>query len=256
MVELSAPTKLLKEFKHRSEKNRRYSLRAFARDLGLPASHLSEFLSNKRTLSAAQIERIVYRLGYDYREANEFISTLENQRTKKRSFEKAFVPLNQDAFSLIADWQNYAILNLMRTKNFKSDTAWIADRLGLQLDVAEKAIQRLERLQLIEKREGGLVRVAKNLTTSQDIPSEALRESHRQDFQNALKSLIETPSDQRDITSITMAIDPDKIPLAKKMIRAFRRKLSETLESGSQTEVYNLNIQLVPISRKSSKVRP
>jgi hypothetical protein len=40
------------------------------------------------------------------------------------------------------------------------------------------------------------------------------------------------------------------------MIRAFRRKLSETLESGSQTEVYNLNIQLVPISRKSSKVRP
>jgi len=53
-----------------------------------------------------------------------------------------------------------------------------------------------------------------------------------------------------------MAIDSSKLPAAKEMIRTFRRKLCEFLESGKKDEIYNLNIQLVPTtgfknSRKS-----
>lgn len=91
--------------------------------------------------------------------------------------------------------------------------------------------------------------VSKDLSTSNEVSSAALRESHRQTLEQALAKLDEVPLEQRDVTSISMAIDVSKIPAAKKMILRFRRSLSEFLESGHQTEVYNLNVQLLPVTK-------
>jgi hypothetical protein len=52
---------------------------------------------------------------------------------------------------------------------------------------------------------------------------------------------------------MTMAIDPRKLPLAKTLIREFRFRLAELLETGNRTEVYNLNVQLVPVTKKERK---
>ena len=57
----------------------------------------------------------------------------------------------------------------------------------------------------------------------------------------------------RDFTSMTMAIDPEKLTEAKKKIREFRRGLSEFLEAGKKEEVYRLNIQLVPVTKRGKK---
>ncbi|MGZ3740999.1 MAG: DUF4423 domain-containing protein, partial [Bdellovibrionota bacterium] len=58
------------------------------------------------------------------------------------------------------------------------------------------------------------------------------------------------PTEERDITSMTMAIDPRRLPLAKTLIRKFRFRLADLLETGDRTEVYNLNVQLVPVTKK------
>ena len=83
------------------------------------------------------------------------------------------------------------------------------------------------------------------------MESQALRISHRQSIEQALLALNEIPIELRDITSITMAIDLKRLPLAKKIIKEFRLKMSDVLEKGDQSEVYNLNIQLLPVSRRS-----
>ena len=83
------------------------------------------------------------------------------------------------------------------------------------------------------------------------MESQALRISHRQSIEQALLALNEFPIELRDITSITMAIDLKRLPLAKKIIKEFRLKMSDVLEKGDQSEVYNLNIQLLPVSRRS-----
>jgi uncharacterized protein (TIGR02147 family) len=84
------------------------------------------------------------------------------------------------------------------------------------------------------------------------LDSQALRISHRQSIEQAVVSLNETPLDLRDISSITMAIDLKKLPMAKKIIQEFRHKMADVMEAGNQTEVYNLNIQLVPVSTRRS----
>ena len=71
-------------------------------------------------------------------------------------------------------------------------------------------------------------------------------------FRSAIAALEYSPVEERDVSSVTMAIDVQRIPLAKEAIRAFRRRLMRLLEAGSPDEVYNLNIQLVPVTRKKS----
>lgn len=111
------------------------------------------------------------------------------------------------------------------------------------------AIERLRRVgALLDDGSNGL-KVSDAFETTSDIPSAALRRSHRQTLEQAIESLEEVRIELRDITSITMAIDPARIGEAKTAIRRFRRDMAALLEDGRRTEVYNLNVQLVPVTR-------
>ncbi|HUP57729.1 MAG TPA: DUF4423 domain-containing protein, partial [Bdellovibrionota bacterium] len=148
------------------------------------------------------------------------------------------------------------ILSLLETRDFEENPAWIAERLGINPVEASAALERLERLGLVARAQSGkLLSTEKNVATTNDVASAALRRSHRQSLEQAIEKLEEIDVEDRDITSITMAIDPAALPLAKKMIREFRRKLCATLETGKRSEVYNLNVQLVPVSRLREKRR-
>ena len=56
----------------------------------------------------------------------------------------------------------------------------------------------------------------------------------------------------RDHSSTTMAIDPALIPYARQRIREFRRELTEELEGkGNRSEIYNLTVQIYPVSKRN-----
>jgi hypothetical protein len=52
---------------------------------------------------------------------------------------------------------------------------------------------------------------------------------------------------------MTVAVDLDKISEAKEVIREFRRKMSTLFSEGNKSEVYNLAIQLYPLSHINNK---
>ena len=52
-----------------------------------------------------------------------------------------------------------------------------------------------------------------------------------------------------------MAIDPNLIPEAQKMISDFRRKLCAFLEQGNRTEVYAFAPSLFRLTKKKEKTR-
>ena len=59
----------------------------------------------------------------------------------------------------------------------------------------------------------------------------------------------ETSIDYRDFSTLAVAIDLNKIPEAKAIIREFRQKMAKLMSEGERTEVYELAIQLYPITR-------
>lgn len=233
---------LAAELAERRAGNPRFSLRTMAKMLGLSPGRLSELISGKRTVTRKQAEKIFDRLNYSPEKRRQLLPLFASVPDGKYS------TLSSDTFHVIAEGAHLAFLCLMDMPDFKSDLLWLANRLNASPTQVQTIVDRLIRVNLIEWDGSGWTKTQKNLETSTDIQSVALRLSHKESMLHAVEALDEVAIELRDITSITMAIDPAKLPQAKKMIRNFRRKMGAYLEEGTRRQVYNLNIQLVPVT--------
>jgi uncharacterized protein (TIGR02147 family) len=248
---------LRQEYSSRHDRNPSFSLRAFARYLGIAPGPLSEILTKKRSLTPRQGERIARKLGLSPEERKRFIDSLSLNSTKKPESapDHAVKRLHSDKFALVADWYHLAILNLFDTAGARGEENWIARRLGISIVECRAALERLERLSLCQKIGAfwRLVRGSATVTQS-GVPSEAIRKYHRQNLERAIAAVDNVPMDLRDFSSITMAVDVRKLNVAKRRIKRFRRSLAKFLESdGNKTEVYQLNIQLLPVTKKGEE---
>lgn len=250
MSERQTISKILKTiFEARREKNSSYSSRAFARDLGISPGRLSEIMSMQSIPGPEITRRIVQGLKLNFQDSQWVMDMIRQQRSLHQEI-KGARQLAVDEFSLIADRENFSLLCLMETKGFQSNIPWIAKRLQISKARVEKALDCLSRLQLIERDEDGNYRsLNKDVTTTHNISSEAIRKYHRQGLLHATNSLLQDDVDVRDITSIEMPADPQKLAEMRALIRDFRRKVAGLMESGTKTEVYRLNIQLVPVTK-------
>lgn len=254
---------LATELSQRCERNPRYSLRAFAKALGVDASVLSRVLSGHRALSIATARRVAETLRLPPERKTAFLASIvteqgngpDNSRSKKlaKNRREAF-ELEPEVFRVISDWYHYAILELTFTASFRPDPRWVAKQLGIQVSEARLALDRLLKLGLLE-RAGGKVRKAKPALTIKDktTTSTAQRAHQRQILEKAIASLEADPLDRRSMTGMTMAIDPSKIELARRRIQSFMSSLCAELGSGSSRTVYQLGIALYPLQKQGEQ---
>ncbi len=245
----------------RIHRNSRFSLRGFARLLGLSPATLSGVLNQKRTLSMKAAMAIAQKLEWDPKKSEYFYQKVAQELGGYRTVAKQsqdnlilkYGEISLDDFNVISDWYHFAILEMTFISHFKSEPKWIAKKLGITVHEATDAIDRLKRLGLLIASEGKLKKSNKNLATPADHASRAIRKRHKQILDRAKEVLDQVELSERDFTSITMAIDPKKIELAKEKIKKFRRELSAFLEKGNPREVYELSIQLFPLTNLRSK---
>lgn len=241
---------LLQEFERRSDANPQYSLRAFARDLEIHSGTLSGILNQRRTVGAKLLAQLITKLPLSRAEKKKILSemiTPTSLRTDKPQL------IDEDILKVIKDWEHYAILAYVQLRKAKHSPGDIAKALGLTHSKVLKALNNLENVGLI-KREAGKIQVTfKALMTSRGIPSAALREAHEQYIEKAKNALHEVEPIERDITGTTMAISHKNLPKAKELIQQFRLDLCDLLEQGEIDDVYRLNIQLFPLTRKTTE---
>ncbi|MBC7743463.1 MAG: TIGR02147 family protein, partial [Bdellovibrionaceae bacterium] len=142
------------EFSLRQKKNSKYSLRMFAKFLNIDSSRLSKILKKQRPVSEELIQQLGVRLQLSPKKIEVFISGTKKPYDKKN--EMMAIPIEQhyqlrlDQITLISEWQHYALLELMKHENFRTDKKWIAEQLGQPPEVIELVIQRLERVGLLK----------------------------------------------------------------------------------------------------------
>ncbi len=255
--QLALQSKIRAHFLGLQQKNPAFSLRAFAQKLQISPSALSEILNGKRKVSKALAERILSQMGTDPKEQSNILSLFQKTKRPDDIQESAedsarYLELRSDQFQLISKWHHFAILSLVETKSFQANPLWIAKRLGIKLLEAEQALERLERLGFIQwSRSQKKIKLMQNqLTTSDDIANPAIRQSHFEDVYLSTWALDQVAVEDRDFSSLTIAIDKSKLPAAKKMIREFQDRLSAFLETGSQDEVYKMNFHVLPLTRE------
>lgn len=240
---------LLNLFEERRSSNKSYSLRAFAKACGLSATTISQVLSGKRPLSFKAALRICDRLNLSPENRNSLIRSFKaNATADRKCTANQTEQIEIDKFKLVSDWHHYAILSLCELKNNKSEPEWIAETLGITKSQAKDALNRLQKLGLLVQENNKLMQMSKPLTTPNDTPSAAVRKHHRQNLERAAGALEEIPMEWREFGSMTLAIDPQKLPEAKDAIRVFRQQLATLCESKDPKIVYNLCVQLFPVN--------
>jgi uncharacterized protein (TIGR02147 family) len=242
------------ELERRIALNPRYSLRAFAKNLGLDAGYLSNVLAGKRHLSIGAAQKIALALNLTDAEAQFlFDSAAERDQIKKDDLRKKASQkkeLDADTYAVISDMIHYLILEATFLEDFESDPRWMARRFGLTVIEVEAAMARLIRLGLLIQVEGTLRKSDRNLTIrDKSKTSPALKSSQQQILKSASKALFQDPIERRASIGGTMTIDPVKLPLAKKMISEFVDSLIEVLESGKRKEVFQIGVSLFSLEK-------
>lgn len=227
-------------------RNPNWSMRAFAQKLGMSSGALSEILQGKRALSIKSRQKIIQKLNLSPSEQRVLLGDqLKPIKTTAHAF-----TLSADAFHLISDWWHFAILNLLKTKDFQPRLSWIADRVGLPKATAELAWKRLLRLGYIEKNaKGELKRRHPKMSTSDDILNLSIRKSHQEDLRLIEQALNDVPIESREFGSMTMAIKTKDLPRAKALIREFQDEFCDHVESDAADEVYRLSIAFYPLTK-------
>ncbi len=249
------------EFDRLKKKNSRYSLRAFAKTLDIPSGRLSEYLSNKRQITASVGEQIALKLKFDEELKAIFIKCIQTHLVAKRNLQRELSEIekapefdfiasdSQDRFRIVADWHHFAILSLMELNNFESSANWIARKLGLPEALIHESLDRLERTKIVDRSSVPWKVQTAHLRTTDGVSSEALKEFHNKNLELAAQKLAKVPVEDRDFSVMTIALDKAKLSFAKGMIRDFRRKLLRILESGeNKNEIYQLSIQFFPLN--------
>lgn len=253
---------LSEELARRCQKNSRYSTRAFAKSLGIDVASLSRILSGKQIPSFKICEAVFTKLEMSPANQKKFlVSVAARQRaTGLKRIAPAFkniegrsddrMELNTDLWRTIADWYHGAILELTFLEDFESNPKWISQQLGISEIEARLAIKRLLRLKLLDERSGKLVKTHTQVSSAnKNITTPAHKRHQKQVLRKAIESLDSDPIEIRNMTSIIMAIDPEKISTAKKLIQNFSRDLCANLESGKRKQVYQLGVCLYPVSK-------
>ena len=266
MLESSNYREILKdELNRRHQANPLYSLRAFARDIGLEAPRLSDVLNGKHGLSRIYAQAIAKKIGFSKEEKDFFCDLVESQHgrgklkrqlAKLRLEQRHSLAENQiqlDTFKVISDWYHFAILELALIKFFKSDPKWIAKQLGLNVQVVKSAIDRLLRLNFLKKDKKGRLSPTSTFTSTPDgIPSQSIKYFHKQILEKALTALVTQSVEERDFSAMTMAFDSSKTNEAKEYIRKFRRNFSKSVNpsSAKKDSVYSLSVQFFRLNKK------
>lgn len=242
---------LFKKYNEGRSKNARWSQRAFAKRVGLSSGALSEIFQGKRRLSAPMKKKLAGKLELTPLEQVEFFDEELPNHLKKNGVEyhRLSEQESTDQFHLIAEWWHFAILNLVKTKNFEASIAWISERLGISPAETEEAWARLFRLGYLYKNGDKVVRRHPRLATSDDVLNASINKAHLEDAKLIEKSLKENPVDSRDHTSMTLVMSRANMARAKEMIRLFQDRFAEEVETTTGEDVYRLSVSFFPLSK-------
>lgn len=266
---LEHPVSFLRQiFLERKNKNGAYSTRAFARDLGMSQSLLSLVLNYKRPLTVKQCSQISVLLNHSRDEAQQFLESVlfflpqNSKGLRKLRLRRSeptpsrFKDLTIERFKMISQWYHVAILDLSTTKNFRDDPKWIARRLGISPIEARDALERMLELGFLTLTPQGIRKSDDKVYFTIQRSEPAVRNYHQQMLDKA-KEQIQLTSDtdfaRRDISTITIATSEARIAEAKVRIKKFQQELAEFLTAGECEEVYQMNMQLFPLTQTLSK---
>ena len=257
---------------HLKETDPKFSYRYFSRRAGFSSPNFLKLVADgQRNLTPASIPKFARGLSLNEREREAFetlvlMSLARTDEERNRYYAKLrrfgqgrgtvrrAEPDEYDVYSL---WFVLPIRELLSHADFQEDPAWIARRLypRIRPTDARRALEILEGTGLARRNDDGkLVPADLESPTGPRVRSLAIRNYQRAMLGLASECVDGLASEERDIATHTLSLTSGQLEQLRAMSARFREEVALTLGAeageGETTEVYQLSLQLFPVSRK------
>lgn len=256
---------LVQFYETKQKNNPSFSLRAYAKFLGLSPSTLHGAMKNGKGLSDSALTSVGARLMLSRTEVAYFRNLVRSNRmrnTKRKAsalrqaakYDTRYDLLSEEQFSSVSSWYCFAVMELAKLPTFKNDPRWIAKKLGITAKQAKGAIQALAILGILEEKEDGSITTVRDFVAlPSGPPLPAARGFHAQFAEKARKAMVEQPKGTRNFSTLVLKFRRSDIERVDEKIRVFRREFSQEFESGIEHDtVYALAVQFFRLDREES----
>jgi len=254
------------ELKKRKLKNESYSLRAYARSLGLPPSTLSEVLKNKKKLTAPNAEKISRSLKLNKKESK-YLSLLCQAETEANNLKLKEIKseiesladlekrkkLNSNEYGSLCRWHFFALVELAALPNFQLTVESGTKALGLDKALISSALdQLLTKGVLSYSKEYGYQKAGVGLFASSEVTDLNLRQFHLEMLEKSKSALCDQSPKDRIVGTETFVFSKEALPAANELVEEFFQKMlalaGKNVESAN--EVYTVGVQMFKLTQK------
>lgn len=239
------------EFEKRRSKNPSYSLRAFARDLHVPVSRLSEVLNGKGGVSLKRGWALAEKLNLDESQKDVFLKQLSQEKSLHRqgrriiidtAYESIPVPSTADdeAVKALDSWIYFLVMILLDSseKGCLGKENLVA-LTGVSEDSIDQCLKKLESLRLIRSENGQFQLESK-------LESRLISTSSKA-YQGLLKSGLQFQLNSFDKITVEglghiqiLGVSTEQLSLLKKELASFKRRIRYYSEKSDKKEHYFL----------------
>jgi uncharacterized protein (TIGR02147 family) len=255
---------LLQEYQKKRRHNPRYSARAFARDLNISPSSLSEIFSGKKGISSKLAKKICDILDFPPQTKEVFIISVQISQAKSSSRRQllnqklnALVKKSKIHIATTADlstlsWMHFAIIECLKLKDAKPSVEWLAQKLNtdvLQITEALNILQKMKWIEINRDRNKLSVKIARS-ESAHDVSAAAISDYHQSVLNQATKAIAFLPHTQREYQAVTLNFSSADVSEAKQMIQRFVDEFIDRFgDSDHKDSVTQLNVQFFKLTK-------
>lgn len=254
-------------YEHRKARSKSYSYRLFSRLAKVKSpNYLKLVIDGQRNLSPEMAERFAKACKLDDEGAEYFVdlvafnqasTTKERDRllqrlARFRGYRQAH-QLDLRHAEYHRSWWVPAICELASRPDFDGDPERVAVELvpAISVEQARDAIALLVELELLAPDgDGRLRRTEAVLTTGSQTSGVHIANFHRSMLERAADAIDDVPAAERDISSITMCLSPERVRMIRKRVAELRKELIEiAVQDPEPRQVIQVNLQIFPLSK-------
>lgn len=249
--------------------NPRYSLRAFARDLGMKPSSLSLVLNGKQGLSVEKANTLVSKLPFDKQEREMFLMSVRQKHSRSKAAKEIAARTlktlqSQNEWNkgasisedLLEGWFTMALFEYL--KLFPTyQPQEIAETFEVTTAQVLISINRLKAAEMIEIKKNKVVVCGQLHSFGKNIPSSIVREFHKDVVNKSLESIELKNFEDRETSSTFMAIEKQDMDAFKNDLRQFRKAMCEKYKITKKNNigVFCLSLNLFPLTKWSGEIK-
>jgi uncharacterized protein (TIGR02147 family) len=256
----------LRDFYETQKKKYSYfSYRYISGKIGLDAGYLVKILQGKLHIPEKYIDSLCGLCKFSDKENDYFRTLISFNKAKSENqikihFEKLMsfkspgkLRLQKYQYEYYSKWYYTAIRSLIGIVRFSGDNESLSRMLNPPVSPREvkKAVELLEQLGLIEKDPTGIYALTDTfVTTGESWRSLVVKDFQRETIRLAAESLDRHKKEDRDISTVTIAVNKKDLDELKARITEFRNAILKLAEDSNDPDsVFQLNVQLFPIAQ-------